>query len=103
MTKFRRVLGEVFEEIGVYLFTLIGIVLSQYAPMLIQSGEIRLGSQWLRLAVSAGMALYLVAKDESSGDKEGRAANLKKRLASAISSGYMWNGLVGLAGQVAGQ
>jgi hypothetical protein len=102
MTKFRKLLADLFEEAGVYLFTLLGIVLSQYAPLLLQPGAINVSLGWVRFGISAGMALYLVARDEGEGDKEGRSKNLRKRLAGACAAGYMWNGIVGLAGQAQG-
>jgi len=103
MKKISTIIGDILESIGVYLFTLIGIFLAQYAPLLLKSEPVDTPFQWLRLALSAGVALYIVMTDEGTGDKEGKKANLKKRLAHSLTQGYMWAGLMGMAGQVAGQ
>jgi hypothetical protein len=97
MSRFTHVLGDLFEAVGVYLFTFLGIVMSQYAPLLLQKDPIVTSMEWVRLGLSAIMALYIVARDEETGDKAGRRSHIKKRLATAFTHGYAWNGMVGLA------
>ena len=97
----KKMWSYVVQTLGVYFFTFLGIVLSQYAPLLLKEGSIDTPFQWIRLGISAAIALYIVVTDETQGDAAGKAANLKKRLSTAFAHGYMWNGLMGLAGQAA--
>jgi len=103
MAKIKTILNKIIGGAGVYVCTFLGIVLSQYAPFLVGSGEIGASFGWVRLGVSSLMALYLVSQDESSGDAEGKSRNLKRRLGSAFKEGFLWNSMIGLAGQAAGQ
>lgn len=87
----------------VYMSTLLGIMLSQYAPLLLSHGKIDTAFQWIRLGISMGIAFYLMVGQEEGGDAEGKAKNFKRRIANAISHGMAWNTLMGIAGQAAGQ
>jgi hypothetical protein len=102
MPRIRKWVGDLFGAIGVYIFTFLGIILSQYAPLLLKQGIIDTPFEWIRLGISGAIAFYIIASDESEGDEEGKKRNLKKRLAHAFTHGYCWNGLLGLAGQAAG-
>jgi hypothetical protein len=102
MKRAGRVLRGLVEAIGVYVCTLLGILLSQYAPLLLKQGQLNTTIEWARLVISAAVALYVVASDEGKGDPEGRKRNLKRRLSNAFAAGYVWNGMLGLAGQAAG-
>jgi len=104
MVKVRKWLGAVVQAVGVYVFTLLGIMLSQFAPLLMEQGPIQTPFQWIRLFISAGLALYIVASEEGRGnDAEAKAANIKRRLATAFTHGYTWNGLLGLGAQAVRQ
>ncbi len=96
MTKVGRFVENLFEGVGVYLFTFMGILLSQYGPMLGKRDPINVKLEWIRLAISAAMALYIVMKDESKGDAEGRKNNLKRRLGKAFSNGVSFNVISGI-------
>jgi hypothetical protein len=103
MKKLSTVIGDIFEELGVYVFTLLGIMLNQYVPILLKQGTIDTPFQWIRLVVSSVLALYIVMKDESGGDPQGKKGNLRRRLAAAFSHGFMFNQMVDIVGQAAGQ
>lgn len=103
MSELTKVLVSVTQDIGVYIATIIGILLAQYAPLLLKQGTIDTPFQWIRLAISAAVALYVVSSDEMQGDQEAKKANLKRRLHSAIMSGMGWSAIMGIAGQAAGQ
>lgn len=102
MARMRKLLSDLIESIGVYIFTFLGILLSQYAPLLLTQGRIDTAFEWARLGISAAIAFYIVASDEGDGDAAGRARNLKKRLAHAFTHGFTWSGILGIAGQAAG-
>lgn len=87
----------------VYLSTLLGILLSQYAPLLLSHQPISTTFQWIRLAISMAIAFYIMAGQESGGDIEGKAKNFKRRVANAMAHGISWNTIMGIAGQSAGQ
>jgi hypothetical protein len=102
MPKAKKWLADTFEAVGVYFFTFLGIVLSQYAPLLLKQGKIDTPFEWIRLAISAAIAFYIVATNEATGDPDGKRNNLKHRLAHSFAQGYAWNGMIGIAGQAAG-
>jgi hypothetical protein len=103
MTKFKKFWSALIQGLGVYICTLLGVLLSQYAPLLLRQGPINTPFQWVRLGISAAMALYIVSSDEGQGDQEAKKANLKRRLHSSFMSGMGWNAIMGIAGQAAGQ
>lgn len=103
MSRLTKAIGRFFEAFGVYLFTLIGILLSQYAPLLLKQGTIDTPFEMIRLGISAVVAFYIVATDETTDDPEGKKKNLKRRLAHAFTHGFTWNSIIGIAGQAAGQ
>ena len=103
MKAFWTKLTNAGSSIAVYLATLLGILLSQYAPLLLSHAPISTAFQWIRFGISAAMAFYLVVGQEQGGDPDGKAANFKRRIANAISHGMAWNTAIGIAGQAAGQ
>jgi hypothetical protein len=102
MRKAGKVFVSCLEGVGVYFCTFLGILLAQYAPLLMKQGSVDTTVEWVRLGLSAGIAFYVLAVEEGKGDEEGRRRNLKKRLCHAFTSGYAFNGLLGLAGQAVG-
>lgn len=90
----------------IYLCTLLGVLLAQFGPMLATNAPVSLKTYgWFRLCISAGIAFYLVAgqeQDDGSDEaKSGKARNLKRRIANAISHGLAYNTVIGLAGAAA--
>jgi hypothetical protein len=101
MTKIEKLFTTIFGNLAVYTFTLMGILLSQYAPLLLQQGKISATVQGIRLAISAVIALYIVTTDEGHGEPDGKQKNWKRRMSHAFTQGYTWNGLLGIASQAA--
>jgi hypothetical protein len=101
--KALKIVGAAFNAISVYLSTLIGILLSQYAPLLLTHSRLDSAFDFVRLGISAAVAFYVVASQEQGGDEEGKKRNFKKRIANAFSHGIAWNSIMGIAGAAAGQ
>lgn len=102
LRKFWKFAWSWMDDVAVYAATFLGVLLSQYAPLLLEHGPINTTFEWLRLAISAVIAFYIVVSGESGGDREGKRANVRRRLAAAFAHGIAWNTLVGIAGQAAG-
>ena len=102
MTKFKKFWSDLVQGLGIYACTLFGVLLSQYAPLLLRQGRIDSTFQWVRLAISAVVALYVVSSDETQGDQEAKKSNLKRRVHAAFMSGMGWSAIMGIAGQAAG-
>jgi hypothetical protein len=103
MARVKAIVERIVGGIGVYIGTLIGILLSQYAPLLLTSSRLDSTFDWVRLAISAAVALYIVGTDESAGDPAGKAAHWRRRLGNAFAHGVAWNSIIGIAGVAAGK
>ena len=103
MPKLLKVAEGIISAVGVYLATLVGILLSQYAPLLLTHNRLDSTFDFVRLAISAAVAFYVVFSQEQGGDEEGKRKNVGKRLANAFSHGIAWNSIMGIAGTAAGQ
>jgi hypothetical protein len=102
MAKLKTVLASIIAAVGVWLATLMGVLLSQYAPLLLTQARLDSVFDWVRLGISAVLSLYIVSQDESSGDPDGKRKNLKRRVATAFAHGMAWSQMVGIAGLAAG-
>ena len=100
--KIITIIRNAFYGVAVYVATLIGILLSQYAPLLLTHNRLDSAFDFVRLAISAAVAFYIVANDESGGDEEGKRKNFRKRLGNAFAHGVAWNSIMGIAGAAAG-
>ena len=103
MKRITAILGAIWRGAVVYLATLVGIVLSQYAPLLLSHERIDTAFDWFRLGISCLIAFYLVAGQEEGGDEEGKRKHLKRRIANALAHGIAWNSILGIAGTAAGR
>lgn len=101
--KWVTLMRKVGYSVSVYMATLVGIILSQYAPLLLTHERLDSAFDFVRLGISAAVAFYVVANDENGGDEEGKRRNFRKRIASAFAHGVAWNSLMGIAGTAAGQ
>lgn len=100
MPRIKKAIKDAMEGIGVYICTLLGIVIAQYGPMLVGSPISDIVIQWTRLGLSAVIAFYLVIDDENKGDEEGKKNNLKRRLKNAFQEGMTWNVILGIGIEV---
>lgn len=102
MPKLKAFMESLASGFIVYFATLMGVLLSQYAPMLLTHDPITTFS-WVRLGISMAIAFYLVAGQEEGGDIDGKRKHLKRRIANALAHGISWNTIIGIAGISAGQ
>jgi hypothetical protein len=96
MKKAQKFIGDLCEGIGVYVMTLLGILMAQYGPILMRPADTDLKLQWIRIGASAALAFAIVLRDERGGDEAGRKANLKRRLSHAFTNGVTWNVIMGI-------
>ena len=100
--RLKTFLISLYTGAAVYVATLIGILLSQYAPLLLKHDRLDITFDFVRLAISAAVAFYIIAQDEGQGDPAGKKANLRKRIGNAFAHGVAWNSIMGIAGAAAG-
>jgi hypothetical protein len=99
MTKLRKFMATLMEVVGVYIMTLLGVLMAQYGPLLMRPADTDLTLQWVRIGASAALTLVIVIQDEGKGDEAGKKANLKRRLSHAFTSGVTWNVVAGIGVQ----
>jgi hypothetical protein len=109
MSKLKQFWNKVFDfldDILAYILTIIGIIVSNYIPLLKTSGTIHIEADWWRLGISAIVALMLIGKQEALvADNEGsidkaKAGRKKKfslRMFNALSQGMAWAQLIDMA------
>ena len=98
MPKLRAILENIASGVGVYFATFIGILLSQYAPLLLTHGQLDFVFDTVRTVISGVVAFYIVMNDEAGGDLEGKRKNLRKRIGAAFAHGVTWSTLIGIGG-----
>lgn len=92
--------SEVWDDLLVYLFTLLGVLLSQYIPIFKTGADFDISTNGGRFIIGALVALMLVMKDEDTANvpdkttvKASKRKNLRRRLGSAMGQGYMYASL----------
>jgi len=97
---FHRWLSETWDDVLVYVLTLLGVIMAQFLPALKSSADFDLTVTGPRVLVASVVALWLVLQDEDTkGDaiaKKGKKANLKRRLSAALTQGFTWSTLTGM-------
>ena len=90
---------DIFDDFLAYLLTIIGILLSNYLPLLKTTGHIQPDLDWWRVGISAIVALMIIGKQEAlepdetgnkSKAKEGRKKRFGVRMFNALSQGIAW-------------
>ena len=91
MKKFWKKIVDVADDVLAYILTVVGILASNYIPML-QTGEhISIDIGIGRVVIAALVALLLVGWQETRGDnKDGKKANFKLRMINAAAHGLAW-------------
>jgi hypothetical protein len=109
MAKFKKFINKFIDAVDnflAYILTIIGIVVSNYIPLLKTSGIINIEADWWRLGISAIVALMiigrqetLVADNDGSTDKAkaGRKKKFSLRMFNALSQGMAWQQLIDIA------
>jgi hypothetical protein len=109
MSKFKKAWNgfiDIVDDFLAYILTIIGIMLSNYLPLLKTTGTINIQADWWRIGISAMVALLIIGKQEAlaidengSTDKakEGRKKKFSIRMFNALSNGMAWAQLIDMA------
>ena len=106
MTRFLSRFIDVADDMLAYVLTIIGILLSNYLPMLKSTGRIDVAVDPWRIGISAVVAILIVGRQEKmtpdeTGNTEkaraGRRKNFGPRMVNALSQGIAWNQIVQLS------
>jgi len=100
MTKLTKWLSEAWDDVLVYVLTLLGVIMAQFLPYLKSVNDFDITVTGPRVLVASVVALWLVLQDEDTkGDpiaKRGKKAALKRRFSGAMTSGFSWSTLTGM-------
>jgi len=108
MGKLKKIWYKVFDvldDILAYILTVIGILASNYLPLLKTNDPIDISITWWRVGLAAIMALLVIGKQESldmdeNGSTEkaraGRRKRFSTRMVNALAQGVMWSQLISL-------
>lgn len=100
MTKLTKWLSEAWDDVLVYVLTLLGVIMAQFLPYLKSSTDFDLTVTGPRVVVASVVALWLVLQDEDTkGDpvaKKSKKLALKRRFSSAMTNGFTWSTLTGM-------
>jgi hypothetical protein len=97
---------DVVDDFLAYILTILGIMISNYLPLLKTSGTIHIETDWWRLGISAIVALMLIGRQETlvadeNGSidkaKAGRKKKFSLRMFNALSMGMAWAQLIDMA------
>lgn len=95
-----KFLAEAWDDVLVYVLTLLGVLMAQFLPMLKGSADFDIAINGPRLVVASVVALYLVLQDEDpKGDpiaKKGKKGAIKRRMSAALTQGFTWSTLTGM-------
>jgi hypothetical protein len=108
MGRFKKVWNKIFDvldDILAYILTILGIVFSNYLPLLKSPDPINISIGWWRIALAAMVALLVIGKqenldiDESGSTDKSRAGRRKRfwaRMMNAFAQGVMWSQIISL-------
>lgn len=98
---------DVVDDFLAYIMMMIGILASNYIPLLKTGDKIDIELGWGRIVLAGIVALLVVGKQEyipSKGDtiattaaRAGRRSNFIMRMANALAQGMMWSQIIQLA------
>ena len=96
MKRFWARIIDVADDILAYVLTVVGILVSNYLPVLKTTGHIDVSLDWWRIAIASLVALMIVAQQEHvdptvPGAKAGKRSNFGKRMGNALAHGIAWN------------
>jgi len=99
LKAFWKKVVDVLDDFLAYVLTIIGILLSNYIPLLRETNIITIQMDWFRIGISAIVALMIIGKQEAlesdeTGNKtkarEGRKKRFGVRMFNALSQGIAW-------------
>ena len=104
--QFWNKLIDIVDDFLAYILTIVGIIISNYIPLLKNSGTIHIEADWWRMGISAMVALLIIGKqealsiDENGSTDKAKAGRKKKfsiRMFNALSNGISWATLIDMA------
>jgi hypothetical protein len=96
---------DLLDDFLAYVLTIVGILLSNYIPLLKTTGIIDIKMDWFRIGISAIVAIMIIGKQESleldeTGSKEKSKAGRKKRFSirmfNALAQGISWSTIMNI-------
>jgi len=106
LKKFWQRTIDILDDFLAYLLTIVGILISNYIPLLKTTNMINIQMDWFRVGISAIIALMIIAKQETleldeTGSKEKSKVGRKKRflirMFNALSQGIAWSTMINMA------
>jgi hypothetical protein len=109
MSKIKQFWNKFFDlldDILAYILTIIGILCSNYLPLLKSNEEININIGIWKIVLASIVALMIIGRQENldideNGSKikakEGRKKRFFSRMMNALAQGIMWNQLMQLA------
>jgi hypothetical protein len=109
MSKIKKALDkfvDVVDDFLAYFLTIVGIMISNYIPLLKTTGTIHIESDWWRIGISVVVALMIIGRqetltaDENGSTDKAKAGRKKKfslRMFNALSQGMAWQQLIDMA------
>jgi hypothetical protein len=105
LKKFWLQLFYMLDDFLAYILTIVGILCSNYLPLLKTNSRIDIAMDWWRIGLASVVALLVIGKQESldidengSIDKSrtGRKKRFTIRMINALSQGIMWATFINL-------
>jgi hypothetical protein len=87
----------VFDTVAMYFFTLAGVMIGKYIPLLREGTDFVITMQWSQLIVSCVVSFMLLTAAEQLGgaDKRGKRKRFLWRAVAALSYGAFWYNIIG--------
>jgi len=87
--------GDILQDVGAYLLTVVGILAANYLPLLESGQPIHIDIGFGRVLIAGLVALLLVGYQEQKdagkeGAQDGKRKNWKLRMINALSHGLAW-------------
>lgn len=93
---FTERLANFLADFGVYAFSVIGILTSQYLPQFRQTGFVNLEPiNWGTFLISCILAFMISFTMDINSDVDGARKHWKRRAAFALTNGAMWQTIIG--------
>lgn len=93
---------DVWDDVLVYLITLLGVLASEYIKMFKSGSDFQIDVKFPQLAIASVIALLFVLQAENDNPgvtkeqaKKGKRLNLRRRLSLGLLHGMVWTQIVG--------
>jgi len=93
----RERLAQTLDTMAMYVFTLLGVLISKYLPLFREGKEFRFEISWAHFIMSLFVAFLLLTAAEQFGgsDPVGKRKRFLWRAVAALSYGTLWYNLIG--------